>query len=333
MIREEQSDYLVDESEYLLKVQNIKMYFPVAGGLMGRKVNEVKAVDNVSFAIKKGETFGLVGESGCGKSTIGRVIMRLYDSTEGTIQFDGQDITKVKGGRLRQICQDFQMVFQDPYSSLNPRMNVNAIIAEPLIVNKKGTKSEIRDRVQYLLGVVGLPIDAGMKYPHEFSGGQRQRIAIARALTLQPKLIVLDEAVSALDVSIQAQIINLLDDLRKEFGLSYLFISHNLAVVKHVSDRVGVMYLGRLVEIAEKSELYASPLHPYTQSLLSSAPEPKRGNVRERIILAGDVPSPAKPPTGCAFHTRCPKVMDICREERPELNRITPQQFVACHLY
>jgi oligopeptide/dipeptide ABC transporter ATP-binding protein len=332
MIRKEQSDDLVDESD-LLKFQNIKMYFPVAGGLMGRKVSEVKAVDNVSFAIKKGETFGLVGESGCGKSTIGRVIMRLYDSTEGSIIFDGQDITTVKGERLRQICQDFQMVFQDPYSSLNPRMNVNAIIAEPLIVNKKGTKSEIRDRVRYLLGVVGLPQDAGMKYPHEFSGGQRQRIAIARALTLQPKLIVLDEAVSALDVSIQAQIINLLDDLRKEFGLSYLFISHNLAVVKHVSDRVGVMYLGRMVEIADKSELYASPLHPYTQSLLSAAPEPKRGQVRERIILTGDVPNPAKPPAGCAFHTRCPKVMDICRKERPEIRAITPQQYVACHLY
>jgi oligopeptide/dipeptide ABC transporter ATP-binding protein len=332
MIRKEQSDDLVDESD-LLKVQNIKMYFPVAGGLMGRKVSEVKAVDNVSFAIKKGETFGLVGESGCGKSTIGRVIMRLYDSTEGSIIFDGQYITTVKGERLRQICQDFQMVFQDPYSSLNPRMNVNAIIAEPLIVNKKGTKSEIRDRVRYLLGVVGLPPDAGMKYPHEFSGGQRQRIAIARALTLQPKLIVLDEAVSALDVSIQAQIINLLDDLRKEFGLSYLFISHNLAVVKHVSDRVGVMYLGRMVEIADKSELYASPLHPYTQSLLSAAPEPKRGQVRERIILTGDVPNPAKPPAGCAFHTRCPKVMDICRKERPEIRAITPQQYVACHLY
>lgn len=322
-----------EASDYLLEVRNIKMYFPIIGGVLQRKVGEVKAVDNISFAIKRGETLGLVGESGCGKSTAGRVIMRLYDPTEGSVFFDGHDITKIKGNQLRQMRQNFQMVFQDPYSSLNPRMTVGSIIAEPLQVNTKMSKREIKERVYDLLKVVGLPQDASLKHPHEFSGGQRQRIAIARALTLNPKLMVLDEAVSALDVSIQAQIINLLDDLRQEFGLSYLFISHNLSVVKHVSDKVGVMYLGRMVEIAPKSQLYTSPLHPYTQSLLSAAPEPKRGLRRERIVLTGDVPSPANPPSGCAFHTRCPKAIDSCKEVRPELREIRPQQFVACHLY
>ncbi|WP_445667488.1 ABC transporter ATP-binding protein [Paenibacillus sp. FSL H8-0034] len=309
------------------------MHFPIHGGILQRRVGEVKAVDNVSFTIKKGETLGLVGESGCGKSTTGRVIMRLYEPTEGSIIFDGQDITKIKGDRLRQMRQNFQMVFQDPYSSLNPRMNVNAIIAEPLQVNTQGSQAEIRERVAELIQVVGLPQEAGLKHPHEFSGGQRQRIAIARALSLNPKLIVLDEAVSALDVSIQAQIINLLDDLRHEFGLAYLFISHNLSVVKHVSNKVGVMYLGRLVEIAPKSQLYSTPLHPYTQSLLSAAPEANRKARRERIVLTGEVPNPAKPPSGCAFHTRCPKAMDQCQGVRPELKEVMPQQFVACHLY
>ncbi|WP_290439067.1 dipeptide ABC transporter ATP-binding protein [Paenibacillus sp. GP183] len=322
-----------EAADYLLEVRNVKMYFPITGGVLQRKIGEVKAVDNVSFGIKRGETLGLVGESGCGKSTTGRVIMRLYDPTEGTVIFDGHDITKIKGDRLRQMRQNFQMVFQDPYSSLNPRMTVGSIIAEPLQVNTKLSSGEIRERVANLINIVGLPPEAIMKNPHEFSGGQRQRIAIARALTLNPKLMVLDEAVSALDVSIQAQIINLLDDLREQFGLSYLFISHNLSIVKHVSNKVGVMYLGRMVEIAPRSQLYSTPLHPYTQSLLSAAPEANRKAKRERIVLTGEVPSPAKPPSGCAFHTRCPKAMDICREGRPELREIMPQQFVACHLY
>jgi len=334
MILEQQNDIRTGEdNHYLLEVRNVKMYFPITGGVLQRKIGEVKAVDDISFGIRRGETLGLVGESGCGKSTTGRVIMRLYDPTEGSIMFDGQDITRMKGDRLRQIRQNFQMVFQDPFSSLNPRMNVGSIIAEPLQVNARVSQAEVRERVSYLLNVVGLPQEASLKHPHEFSGGQRQRIAIARALILNPKLMVLDEAVSALDVSIQAQIINLLDDLREQFGLSYLFISHNLSVVKHVSHRVGVMYLGRMVEIASRSQLYSSPLHPYSQSLLSAAPEASRKAKRERIVLTGDVPSPAKPPSGCAFHTRCPKAMAKCGEIRPELQEVMPEQFVACHLY
>ncbi|MFC6333697.1 ABC transporter ATP-binding protein [Paenibacillus septentrionalis] len=319
--------------DYLLEVRNVKMYFPITGGVLKKRVGEVKAVDDVSFSIKKGETFGLVGESGCGKSTTGRVIMRLYEPTEGAIIFDGKNISNIKGERLRQMRQNFQMVFQDPFSSLNPRMNIGSIIGEPLAVNTKISQADLKDRVDHLLEVVGLPRDAAFKYPHEFSGGQRQRIAIARALSLNPKLMVLDEAVSALDVSIQAQIINLLDELREEFGLSYLFISHNLSVVKHVSHQVGVMYLGRMVEVAPRSSLYHTPLHPYSESLLSAAPEASRKVKRNRIILSGDVPNPANPPSGCAFHTRCPKAMEQCKQERPELREIRSQHFVACHLY
>lgn len=317
----------------ILELYGIKKYFPITAGVIRRRVGDVKAVDDVSFTLGRGETLGIVGESGCGKSTTGRIIMRIYDPTAGRIVFDGQDITSLRGGQLRALRKNFQMVFQDPYSSLNPRMSVGTLIAEPMIVNRMGTRAQVRDRVVSLLETVGLSPEARLRYPHEFSGGQRQRIAIARALALRPKLIVADEAVSALDVSIQAQILNLLADLRKEFGLSYVFISHNLAVVKHVSDRVGVMYLGRMAEIAPKSLLYANPMHPYTQALLSAAPEPRRHARRERIILTGDVPSPARPPSGCAFHTRCPKVMDVCRAERPMLRDYGGGQFVACHLY
>jgi len=321
------------QGKSILEVRNVKKYFPISGGVLRRTIGHVKAVDDVSFSLPEGETIGLVGESGCGKSTLGRLIMRINDPTSGSILMSGRDITNVKGRQLRKLRHDFQMVFQDPYSSLNPRMSVGSLVAEPLIVNKRGTRSDISNEVVRLLEIVGLSAEARMRFPHEFSGGQRQRIAIARALALRPKLIVADEAVSALDVSIQAQVLNLLADLRKEFGLSYVFISHNLAVVKHVSDRVAVMYLGRLVELAPKRLLYSSPQHPYTQALLSAAPEPKRHMNRERIVLVGDVPSPAKPPSGCAFHTRCPKVMDICRSERPILKEYTPGQFTACHLY
>ncbi len=321
------------QGKSILEVRNVKKYFPISGGVLRRTIGHVKAVDDVSFSLPEGETIGLVGESGCGKSTLGRLIMRINDPTSGSILMSGRDITNVKGRQLRKLRHDFQMVFQDPYSSLNPRMSVGSLVAEPLIVNKRGTRSDISNEVVRLLEIVGLSAEARMRFPHEFSGGQRQRIAIARALALRPKLIVADEAVSALDVSIQAQVLNLLADLRKEFGLSYVFISHNLAVVKHVSDRVAVMYLGRLVELAPKRLLYSSPQHPYTQALLSAAPEPKRHMNRERIVLVGDVPSPAKPPSGCAFHTRCPKVMDICRTERPILKEYTPGQFTACHLY
>lgn len=320
-------------SENLLEVQNLKKYFPIQAGLLRRTVGHVRAVDDISFSVKAGETLGVVGESGCGKSTAGRMVMRVLDPTEGKIIFEGKDITHMSGGELRAIRPKFQMVFQDPYASLNPKMAVEEIIAEPLIVNKVATQKQASERVAHLLETVGLHGEDRMRYPHEFSGGQRQRIGIARALALNPKLIVADEAVSALDVSIQSQILNLMVDLKKEFNLSYIFISHNLAVVRHISDRVAVMYLGHLVELSGKSELYTNPLHPYTMALLSAAPEAKREKRRERIILQGDVPSPANPPKGCPFHTRCPKVMDVCRSQRPVLREIAPDHLVACHLY
>lgn len=320
-------------SENLLEVRDLKKYFPITAGLLRRTVGYVKAVDGVSFTVREGETLGIVGESGCGKSTTGRMIMRVLDPTEGQIIFDGQDITHLQGRALRAIRPKFQMVFQDPYASLNPKMAVQDIIAEPLIVNKVCSKKEAVERVVELLKTVGLRPDDRLRYPHEFSGGQRQRIGIARALALHPKLIVADEAVSALDVSIQSQILNLLMDLKKQFNLSYMFISHNLAVVRHISDRVGVMYLGHMVELADKKSLYANPRHPYTEALLSAAPEPKRQGRRERIILQGDVPSPANPPKGCRFHTRCPKAMDECRVQRPVMREVAPGHLVACHLY
>ena len=320
-------------SEYVLEVQDLKKYFPIKSGVLKRTVGYVRAVDGVSFQVKPGETLGIVGESGCGKSTTGRMIMRLTTPTSGKIILDGKDITHAKGEELRASRRKSQMVFQDPYASLNPRMSVGESIAEPLIVNKVLSKSEAFERAGELLQTVGLRASDINRYPHEFSGGQRQRIGIARALALNPKLIVADEAVSALDVSIQSQILNLLMDLKHQFNLSYLFISHNLAVVRHISDRVGVMYLGHLVEIGPKHSLYQDPLHPYTQALLSAAPEPRRTKRRERIILQGDVPSPANPPSGCPFHTRCPRVMDVCRQTMPKPVEVHPDHWVACHLH
>lgn len=283
--------------------------------------------------MKYGETLGIVGESGCGKSTTGRMIMRLTQPTHGQILFDGKDISTIRGRQLRENRRKLQMVFQDPYASLNPKMSIGEAVAEPLFVNHTMSRKQAFERAGTLLETVGLRADDMNRYPHEFSGGQRQRVGIARALALQPKLIVADEAVSALDVSIQSQILNLLMELKREFNLSYLFISHNLAVVRHISDRVGVMYLGHMMEIGPKNSLYSEPLHPYTQALLSAAPEPRRVKRRERIILQGDVPSPANPPHGCPFHTRCPRVMDVCRSVRPEIKEVRPEHFVACHLH
>lgn len=320
-------------SEVLLKVDKLKKYFPITGGILGKKVGEVKAVDDVSFFVKKGETLGLVGESGCGKSTTGRVLMRLLEPTEGTVEFEGQDLTKLKAEEMRRMRKEIQMVFQDPFASLNPRHTVEKILEEPLIVHGVKDKEERKRRVREMLEVVGLNSYHAKRYPHQFSGGQRQRIGIARALMTRPKLIIADEPVSALDVSIQSQVLNLLEDLQKEFQLTYIFIAHDLGVVKHISDRVGVMYLGRLVEITEADKLYEKPLHPYTKALLASIPIPDPDLQQEREILKGDLPSPANPPIGCAFHTRCSACMEVCKTDRPELVEIEPGHFAACHLY
>ena len=317
----------------LLQVEDLKVYFPIRSGLViERRVGDIKAVDGITFEIKRGETLGLVGESGCGKTTVGRTILRLYDPTEGRIVFDGRDIAGLSEKEMRGLRRRMQMVFQDPYSSLNPRQNVGNIVGEPLKVHGIGGK-EIDKKVQELLDIVGLPHGAANRYPHEFSGGQRQRIGLARSLALNPDLIVADEPVSALDVSIQAQIINLLEDLQKEFDLTFLFIAHDLAVVRHISDRIAVMYLGKIVEVAASDQLYASPMHPYTRALLSAVPipDPKVEQSRERIILTGDLPSPARPPAGCRFHTRCPyRQPERCDSEVPEL-RILDGREVACH--
>jgi oligopeptide transport system ATP-binding protein len=320
--------------EVLVDVQDLKMYFPVTAGLIfQRKVADVKAVDGVTFQIKRGETLGLVGESGCGKSTTGRAILQLYRPTAGRVLFDGVDLTKLKGGDLRRFRRRMQMIFQDPYASLNPRMSVGSIIAEPLAIHNLAKGKARKERVQELLSVVGLNPYYANRYPHEFSGGQRQRIGIARALAVEPDFIVCDEPVSALDVSIQAQIINLLEDLQDRFGLTYLFIAHDLSVVRHISDRVAVMYLGHIVELADRNELYEHPLHPYTKALLSAVPipDPAIEAKRERIILTGDVPSPLRPPPGCVFHTRCPIAIEECRERIPEWRQVGSDHWVACH--
>ncbi|KPV60406.1 peptide ABC transporter substrate-binding protein [Paenibacillus sp. A3] len=317
----------------LLQVLNLKKHYPIHGGLFRRQVGSIQAVNDFSLTMRRGETVGLVGESGCGKSTTGRAIMRLIEPTAGTILFEGEDITRLKGERLRQIRKDMQMVFQDPFSSLNPKMMVGHLVSEPIRNYESHSGKELEERVAELLVKVGLAEDSYYKYPHEFSGGQRQRISIARTLALKPKLVVADEPVSALDVSIQSQVLNLLQDIQADFGLSYLFIAHDLSVVKHISDRIGVMYLGRLVEITDKKSLYQQPLHPYTQALLSAVPIPDPNAKRERIVLQGDVPSPANPPAGCAFHPRCRYAVASCREQQPTLKQVAPQHEVACHLY
>jgi oligopeptide transport system ATP-binding protein len=319
----------------LVEVKNLKMHFPIVGGLLRRQVGAVKAVDGVSFDIYEGETLGVVGESGCGKSTCGRAVLRLYDITEGSIKIDGVEIGKMGQMQLRKLRPTMQMVFQDPQASLNPRMTVAAIIAEPLEEHGKLSGKERLARVYELMDAVGLNRNFANRYPHAFSGGQRQRIGIARALALNPKFIVCDEPIAALDVSIQAQVVNLLEELQDRFNLTYMFISHDLSMVKHIADRVAVMYLGKIVELAPREALYAEPLHPYTEALLSAVPEPDPAIEErvERIILTGDVPSPANPPKGCNFCTRCPKVMDICHTVDPEFLEVRPGQFVACHLH
>ncbi|WP_246258667.1 ABC transporter ATP-binding protein [Kroppenstedtia pulmonis] len=323
---------MTQQPETLLQVHNLKKYFPIRGGVFSRKVGEVKAVDDVSFTVQKGETLGIVGESGCGKSTTGRTILRLEEPTSGEVKFEGKSLTDLSNEQMRKMRRELQMVFQDPFASLNPRKTAGAIIEEPMIVHGIGSAKERKEQVKELLQVVGLDSYHGERYPHQFSGGQRQRIGIARALAVKPKLIIADEPVSALDVSIQSQVLNLLEDLQKKFNLTYLFIAHDLSVVRHISDRVGVMYLGRMVELSQRNDLYENPLHPYTRALLSAVPIPNPEAKRERIILTGDVPSPSRPPTGCAFHTRCPHVMDICREKRPDFTDRGNGHFVACHL-
>jgi oligopeptide transport system ATP-binding protein len=322
----------VNNKETLLQVDDLMMHFPIYRGVIQRQVGAVRAVDGVSFDIKRGETLGLVGESGCGKSTTGRTILQLYRPTAGSVHFEGVDLVHLKGEELRKIRRKMQMIFQDPYASLNPRMTVADIVGEPLIVHQVAKGKEIQDRVQHLLEIVNLNPSFASRYPHEFSGGQRQRIGIARALALQPSFIICDEPISALDVSIQAQVVNLLEELQEQFNLTYLFIAHDLSMVKHISSRVAVMYLGIIVELASRDELYAKPLHPYTQALLSAVPipDPIADAKRKRTILQGDVPSPANPPSGCRFRTRCPIAEAVCAESRPEFREIKPGHFVAC---
>ncbi|PGS54141.1 ABC transporter ATP-binding protein [Bacillus sp. AFS041924] len=322
---------LVDKN-ILLNVDHLKQYFPIKGGLLGRTVNHVKAVDDISFQIYEGETLSIVGESGCGKSTTGRAILRLDEPTSGNIHFGEKDLLSLGKKEMRKIRKDLQVIFQDPFASLNPRQTIGQILNEALAIQNVVPKEERKARIEELLGHVGLRPEAMDRYPHEFSGGQRQRVGIARALAVDPKLIICDEAVSALDVSIQAQVLNLLKSLQKKFSLTFLFISHDLGVVRHISDRVMVMYLGKIVEIADKKSIFDNPQHPYTRALLSAIPVPNPVHKRERIILTGDVPSPIDPPSGCRFHTRCPFAIDICKSRVPELKLSEQNHQVACHI-
>ena len=319
----------------LVQVDGLKMYFPVYSGVLRRHSGDIKAVDDVSFTIRAGETLGLVGESGCGKSTLGRAMLRLYDPTAGRVVIDGEDIARLSPEALRKKRPTMQMVFQDPQASLNPRMSLSSIIGEPLVEHTALTTAQRQDRIYELMDQVGLNRRFANRFPHEFSGGQRQRIGIARALALNPKFIVCDEPIAALDVSIQAQVVNLLEDLQDKLGLTYLFISHDLSMVRHIADRVAVMYLGRIVELSPRDDLYARPLHPYAEALLSAVnePNPERARTRSRILLKGDLPSPANPPKGCSFGTRCPKVFDRCLTEKPALVQVEPGRKVACHLF
>ncbi len=320
--------------EPLLRVQNLVKHFPIKSGLMQRQTGAVKAVDGLSFEVYPGETLGVVGESGCGKSTMGRLITRLLEPTSGTVEFEGHDITHMSTAKMRPHRRDVQMIFQDPYSSLNPRHTIGTIVSAPFKLQGVTPEGGIKKEVQRLMALVGLNPEHYNRYPHEFSGGQRQRIGIARALALNPKLVVADEPVSALDVSIQAQVVNLLDDLQQELGLTYVIIAHDLSVIRHVSDRIAVMYLGKIVELADRTSLYKAPMHPYTKALMSAVPvpDPKRRGVKsERILLKGDVPSPIKPPSGCRFHTRCWKATEICTTQEPPLLELKPGQQVACH--
>jgi oligopeptide transport system ATP-binding protein len=325
----------MSENNVLLRVENLTKHFPIMRGIIiQRQIGSIEAVDKISFDIREGETLGLVGESGCGKSTTGRTILQLYRPTAGRVYYRGDDLTEMKGEQLRRRRRDMQMIFQDPYASLNPRMTVGNIIGEPLEVHSIGTNRERKERVQELLALVGLSPFFINRYPHEFSGGQRQRIGVARALALQPEFMVLDEPISALDVSIQAQIVNLLEELQNSFDLTYLFIAHDLSMVRHISDRTAVMYLGKIVELATRDELYAHPLHPYTQALLSAVPipDPVKERKRQRIILEGNVPSPANPPKGCRFHNRCPLAIDVCSQDEPEWREVAADHWVACHV-
>jgi peptide/nickel transport system ATP-binding protein len=317
----------------LLEIRNLKKHYPIKKGLFSKQVGAVKAVDGINLTVQQGETLAIVGESGCGKSTTGRAILRLIEPTDGEILFNGTDIRKLNTEQLRKFRTDMQMVFQDPFASLDPRWTVQQVLEEPLITHEKLSKTQLKERVEELLEVVGLAPYHAHRYPHEFSGGQRQRIGIARALALHPKFIVCDEPVSALDVSIQAQVLNLMKDLQKQYDLTYMFISHDLSVVKFISDRVGVMYLGKLVELAPTQEVFREPLHPYTKALMSAVPVADPEAERDRIVLKGDVPSPENPPSGCAFHNRCPAAMEICSKVQPIFAEAAPGRQVACHLY
>ncbi len=325
---------MAQQNEVLVKVRNLKKYFPITRGIFQRHVGDVKAVDDVSFDIRHGETLGLVGESGSGKTTVGRTMLRLYEPTAGSIIIEGKDLAKQSANELRAMRQRMQIIFQDPYASLNPRMTVGGIVGEPLEVHRVARGKEKRERVQELLRLVGLNPYFVNRYPHEFSGGQRQRVGIARALALNPDLIVCDEPISSLDVSIQAQVVNLLEELQDRMGLTYLFIAHDLSMVRHISDRVAVMYLGKIMELTGRDELYTNPLNPYTQALMSAVPvpDPVVEEERRRIILEGDIPSPSSPPKGCNFSTRCPAARDICFETHPDLIEVAPDHYCACHV-